>query len=171
MIKERYDAMDLNTKLIYNFRDIGYTLRQNYEGRGSQARVLIVLNETGPIQQSDLTRRLGIQAASASEVLGKLEAAGLILRSPSRQDRRTIEVSLTASGKSAAAAAKRERDQRHERMFSCISEEEKAQLLALLEKVNRAWDGQYRRADGAAPSKEGRPFCGKGGEREPCGNM
>ena len=141
MMKERYDALDMNTKLIWNFRDIGHTLRRNYEGRGSQARVLIVLSETGPIQQSDLTRRLGIQAGSASEVLGKLEAAGYILRAPSRQDRRTIEVSLTETGKEAAFAAKRERDERHERMFSCLDEEEKARLLALLEKLNRNWNG------------------------------
>ncbi|MDO5379038.1 MAG: MarR family transcriptional regulator [Clostridia bacterium] len=141
MMKERYDALDMNNKLIWNFRDIGHTLRRNYEGRGSQARVLIVLSETGPIQQSDLTRRLGIQAGSASEVLGKLEAAGYILRAPSRQDRRTIEVSLTETGKEAAFAARRERDERHERMFSCLDEEEKARLLALLEKLNRNWNG------------------------------
>ena len=34
MIK-RYDFLDLNNKLIWNFRDIGHTMRNISEGKGS----------------------------------------------------------------------------------------------------------------------------------------
>ena len=143
-MKERYDSLDKNDKLIWNFRDIGHTMRQTYEGKGSQKRILIVLDEAGVITQSQLTQQLGIQPCSASEVLGKLEGAGMITRTPSETDRRTTNVQLTGAGKAAAEEAKRKRAQRHEQMFSCFTKEEKDQLLALLEKVNDSWDHLYR---------------------------
>ena len=37
----------------------------------------MMLLETGPVTQKKLTALLGIQPGSASEVIGKLEAAGL----------------------------------------------------------------------------------------------
>ena len=75
---ERYYTLGMNDKLILNFHDIGHTMRHISEGKGSQRRILIILLEEGSsITQSELTQRLGIQPGSASEVLGKLESAGL----------------------------------------------------------------------------------------------
>ena len=42
-----YQSADTNGKLIINLRDVGHMLRGLYEGRGSQQRVLIVLNDMG----------------------------------------------------------------------------------------------------------------------------
>ena len=92
---EHDNASDINRKLIINFRDISHTMRTLYEGRGSQKRVLIVLLETGKITQRALTERLGIQPGSASEVIAKLESAGLLVRTAGEEDRRTADISLT----------------------------------------------------------------------------
>lgn len=143
----RYDLLDMNNKLIWNFRDIGHTMRRISEGKGSQKRILIILSETGPITQRELTKRLGIQPGSASEVIGKLEAAGLLIRTPSETDRRTTNIILTEAGKEAGKEARVRRTERHNQMFACFSDEEKDTLLALLEKVNAAWDEQYRESD------------------------
>ena len=51
---------------------------------------------------------------------------------------------LTESGKIQAAEAARQRECRHQEMFSCLSEEEKDTLLALLEKLNRDWISRYQ---------------------------
>lgn len=144
---KRYEQLDENNKLIWNFRDIGQTLRDISEGKGGQKRILIILKETGPVTQRELTQRLGIQPGSASEVIGKLETAGLIRRSVSAADRRTANILLTEEGMKEAEEAKRRRDARHEQMFSCISDDEKKELLVLLEKINRAWDAQYRKGN------------------------
>ena len=118
-----------------------------YEGKGSQKRVLMVLQEIGaPITQRDLTERLGIRPASASEVIAKLESAGCIVRTPSPSDRRTAEITLTELGKARAREARAQRARRHEEMFSCLTDEEKAALLGLLAKVNADWQGRYRGA-------------------------
>lgn len=135
---------DIHGRLVSNFREIGHTLRAVSEGKGSQKRILVVLSQSGAITQSELTERLGIQPGSASEVLGKLEAAGLITRAQSEADKRTTDVRLTEAGEAAAKEAYAQRMARNAQMFAFLSEQEKAALLALLERVNEAWDGLYR---------------------------
>ena len=144
---KNYEEFDLNNKLIRNFWDISHTMHHISEGKGSQKRILIILKENRNITQRELTEYLGIQPGSASEVLGKLEAAGLIRRIQSQTDRRTTEVCLTETGEAAADDAYEKRQQRHRKMFACLSEEEKQTLLGLLEKVNASWEQQYRKED------------------------
>ena len=139
-----YQEADINGKLIFNFRDISHTMRFLYEGKGSQKRILIILLETGKITQRALTRRLGIQPGSASEVIAKLEHAGLILRTSSTQDRRTADIELTEAGKERALEVLEQRNKRHEQMFSCLSEREKKQLLGLLERITGDWEERYQ---------------------------
>ena len=143
-----YASLDRNNKLIWNFRDIGHTMRQISEGRGSQKRILILLRETEGMTQKALTARLGVQPGSASEVLNKLEQAGLISRAPSETDHRTTDIRLTPDGEALAKEASANRAKRHEQMFAVLSEEEKDTLIALLERVNTHWDRLYRYPDG-----------------------
>ena len=119
-------------------------MRFLYEGKGSQKRILIVLNEMGRTTQRELTERLGIQPGSASEVIAKLEIAGLITRTMSETDRRTMNIELTEEGKKLACEAVEQRNRRHEEMFSCLSEEDKDLLLSLLEKMNADWQTRYQ---------------------------
>lgn len=146
-MSDRYNSLNQNHKLIWNFRDIGHTMRRISEGKGSQKRVLIVLYETGEITQKDLTQWLGIQPGSASEVIAKLESAGLITRTPSGTDRRTADIRLTDAGKEQAKAAREQREQRHDRMFSCLSTEEKDTLLSLLERINADWEQKFEESE------------------------
>lgn len=147
-----YQSADENDRII-NLRDLGHVMRGLSEGRGSQQRVLIVLSKiSGAISQRDLTERLGIQPGSASEVIAKLEAAGAVRRSPGAADRRTMDVELTEVGRQMAAEA---RARRHEEMFLCLSDGEKAQLLALLEKLSADWAERYG-GEGEHPRHGGR---------------
>lgn len=151
-----YQSADENDRIIINLRDLGHVMRGLYEGRGSQKRVLIVLSEIGgAISQRDLTERLGIQPGSASEVVAKLEAAGAVRRSPGAADRRTMDVELTVAGRQMAAEARAQRARRHEEMFLCLSDGEKAQLLALLEKLSADWAERYG-GEGEHPRHGGR---------------
>ena len=138
-----YQATDMNDKLIINLRDLGHIMRFLYEGKASQKRILIILNELETITQRDLTEHLGIQPGSASEILSKMESAGLLLRTQNETDRRTTDVSLTDTGRELAADALTQRQRRHEEMFSCISEEEKKELLSLLERIYADWRIRY----------------------------
>lgn len=149
---------DINKKLIFNMRDVNHIMRSLYEGKASQKRILIMLKEIDSITQRDLTMRLGIQPGSASEILSKLENAGLILRTMSETDRRTANISLTEQGKQMAEEAAEQRNRRHVEMFSCLSGEEKEELLVLLEKLNADWAQRY-----GMEAEERRQKCRRGG--------
>lgn len=141
---KHYQEADIPKKLIINLRDINHVMRSLYEGKGSQKRILIVLNEVGNITQRELTERLGIQPGSVSEVIAKLEDAGNIVRVPSESDRRTMDIALTEQGRKLAETLLAQREKRHEEMFSCLSEEERSSLLKLLEKINEDWKTRYQ---------------------------
>lgn len=149
MNTNNYDAQekrchdDINARLAANFRSIGHTLRSMREGRGSQSHILVTLAGKDGLTQSALTEMLGIQPASASEALAKLDGAGLITRSVNADDKRTSDIHLTEAGKKLASEAMHERHKRQERMFTSLSDDEKEQLLLLLEKLNAAWDEEF----------------------------
>lgn len=152
----------IDNQLVLHLRDLSHTMRSLYEGRGSQKRILIILEEIGgSITQQKLTERLGIQPGSASEVLSKLENTGYIRRTPNENDRRTTDIVLTETGKTAAAQARDQRIRRHEEMFSCLSHKEKEELLSLLEKINRDWESRY--GERAEKHRENKHSHGKHG--------
>lgn len=155
-MKDRYETLDKDHKLVWNLRDIGHTMRHISEGRGSQKRILILLHEFGDITQRELTEWLGIQPGSASEVIGKLETAGFLVRTPSNTDRRTMNIALTEAGKAAAEEVVLQREERHQQMFSCLSGEEQDTLLSLLEKLNADWETKYRQNGVESDFRKGR---------------
>ena len=128
----------------------------------------IILNESETITQRDLTERLGIQPGSASEILAKLEGSGWIVRRQNESDRRTTDISLTDSGKEIAEEALMQRRKRHEEMFSCLSGEEKQELLSLLEKVRCDWKKRYK--ENEATCKHGHRHGHGDGHGENCGH-
>lgn len=138
---------DINDLLIHSLRDVNHTMRALYEGKGSQKQVLVVLGKNGAMTQRALTERLGIRSGSASEVIAKLEDSGLLMRTPSREDKRTADVTLTEEGERQAAETAAQRSKQHQEMFSCLSDAEKEQLLALLETINADWAQRYRHTE------------------------
>ena len=105
MRKSSHCSDDVNEKLIINLRDIGHMMRMQYEGKASQKRILIILSKLETITQKELTVRLGIQPGSVSEILTKLENAGLIIRQENETDHRTTTIQLTDLGKQQALEA------------------------------------------------------------------
>ncbi len=138
-----YDNLSIDTKIIKNFRGISHTIMRNSEGKGSQSRILIILLENKEVSQRALTKHLGIQPGSVSEVLKKLEDNGLINRLASEDDRRTSILSLTTEGEEAAKKALSHKDQLYNEMLEVLDEKDKQELLALLEKLNDDWDHKY----------------------------
>jgi DNA-binding MarR family transcriptional regulator len=64
----------------------------------SQYGVMTVLRARPGIDQIGLARLIGLDRSTTGLVIGKLEAAGLVARSPSSDDRRRKELTLTALG-------------------------------------------------------------------------
>lgn len=140
---EEYQSASMDDKLIINLRDVSHMMRGQYEGKASQKRILIILHESDALTQKELTERLGIQPGSASEILSKLENAGLITRTTNETDRRTTDIQLTDTGTELALEAVEQRQKRHQEMFSCLSSEERQTLLSLLEKIHSDWESRF----------------------------
>ncbi|XUY30296.1 MarR family winged helix-turn-helix transcriptional regulator (plasmid) [Agrobacterium sp. rho-8.1] len=64
---------------------------------------VLLLSWKGPMLQRDIVRSSAIKQPAMVALLDKLEAMGLIFRTPSESDRRAAMVELTEKGKEAAA--------------------------------------------------------------------
>lgn len=106
--------------------------------RGQEGILSIIAQEPG-ITQKALAEKLGIQPASVSELLMKLEQKGLILREKDEQDRRSMKVRLSEAGGSFLAAPRQEPSD----PFQVLTAEEQEQLRCLLTKLLTHWEQQY----------------------------
>lgn len=138
MDEEAYNALDADAKLGILFHQTHHMTRFFFESRGGQHRALAILAREGDMTQRELTERLAIRPGSASELIGKLERAGWITRTESAEDRRTADVHLTESGREQAENGRPEKPE----LFTALNDEEKAQLVALLEKLRADWRGK-----------------------------
>ena len=167
--EKAYAEMDLDKKLMLNIAALGHRSRGAVDKKGGQNRVLILLKETGPMNQRDLTHRLGIQPGSASEILRKLEDAYLIERVFDENDRRGKIVRLTENGRVLADSLEGKGEGTQDGTFSVLDESEKETLLTLMEKLNKDWqtrfpmgpDAHRHHPRGIGPRGFGEsPFCG-----------
>jgi MarR family transcriptional regulator, organic hydroperoxide resistance regulator len=71
---------------------------------GGQANALANLADGRPRTVSELCAAAGSRPSTMTGTLDRLEERGLVARSPSRADRRAVQVALTAEGRAAAAA-------------------------------------------------------------------
>lgn len=104
-----------------------------------QESILSVISKHPCITQKELGEILGIQPASVSELLMKLEKKGLVLREKDDRDRRSIKVQLTEDGRNHLA----EPEEKSADPFQSLSVEEQEQLYSLLEKLLTDWDQRF----------------------------
>ncbi len=134
--------MDMHTNLMERFVRLGELLhRHHHQARRrhgpagdplrGQGRVMALLKMRPEISQKELGYLLDIRPQSLGELLAKLERGGFIERTASEQDKRVMDIRLTEAG--AAAAEKGESPD--DGMFASLSDEEKATLEGLLDKV------------------------------------
>ena len=110
-----------------------HSIRHGEPGGVGQNRILRILAQTEELSQRELQEQLGIQPGSLSEILGKLESKGQILRSRDEQDKRKSTLRLTDEGRKALDAARLEPERTDP--FAALSTEEQETLRSLLNKV------------------------------------
>jgi len=98
-----------------------------------QGRVLSLLKLKPEVSQKELSTILDIRSQSLGELLAKLERQGLIARSPSPEDRRSMIVSLTDAGR--AASEEQVEGPDFDGLFDCLTADEQGGFAAALEKL------------------------------------
>jgi DNA-binding MarR family transcriptional regulator len=81
---------EINRRFSDALRPLGVTV--------VQAEALLVLAESGPLSLKDLGTRIVAEAGNPSRLVDRLVATGLVRRGATRDDRRKVEVALTAQG-------------------------------------------------------------------------
>ena len=61
--------------------------------------IAVAAKAHGPLSQSELADRLGVEGATMVAMVDRLVKAGLVVRQPSTTDRRVKRVALTPAGK------------------------------------------------------------------------
>lgn len=105
------------------------------KGRDSQARILKIVSSNDGISQRRLQEIVGIKPGSLSEVLLKLEKLGYIKRGIDPDDKRRQVVCITDEGRKAFEDIHAEREKESEHIFDSLSQDEKGQLLSILNKL------------------------------------
>ena len=105
----------------------------------SRERILgILLEHEDGLRQKAIAEEMHIGPSSTSEFIDKLEQTGYIERRPDPDDGRATRIYLTEKGKARAYELEDERKERFAALFTALTDEEKEQLLALLDKLAAA---------------------------------
>lgn len=91
-----------------------------------------------PLSMGELSRLLLVSNGNATAVVDRLEQDGLVRRTPSEADRRTVLVALTPAGaeRFAVLAAEHEREVNH--LFSALGDEDLDRLRDILKRLRSA---------------------------------
>ena len=149
------DGSNNLSRLFQKCTHLAQHRKGHMHGRG---HILITLLKQGELTQRELMDDADVRSSSISELMGKMEADGLISREKDENDKRNLRISLTEKGRAEAQAQLESRKQSSRDLFQTLNEEEKAQLENILGKLLDSWkqDGMH----------EGRGRCCKGQHRE-----
>lgn len=121
-------------QLARNLRRCGHVLY--HQAHHCQQDAVLTLLAQGPMNQKQIQEHLSVQPGSASELISKVEAKGLVERARDDTDRRRVVLTLTEKGQ---LAAKIHAERPAENLFSVFSSDEKETLTCLLETLLQSW--------------------------------
>ncbi|GIP10338.1 MarR family transcriptional regulator [Paenibacillus macerans] len=117
-----------------------------------QGRVLALLKLKPEMTQKELSAILDIRSQSLGELLAKLERSGYITRTPSKADRRVMEIRLTEAGRIAAKQNEEQSDS--EIIFGCLNETEQAALSGYFTRIIEELEKEFGDDDSDLGSRD-----------------
>jgi MarR family 2-MHQ and catechol resistance regulon transcriptional repressor len=133
-------ALDTFIKLMRATDSIGAHLSRHIEADGlthGQLGVMEALLHLGPMSQRDLGAKLLRSGSNVTMVLDNLERRGLVRRTRRKDDRRAVEVTLTAAGRRLIADLFPKHARRITRLFGALSSRDQKRLGALCKTLGR----------------------------------
>lgn len=126
-------------ELLEVLQKCGFYLHNQKRKKLGQYRILLYLSHHLKSSQKDIQAHLRIQAGSISEILLKMEKAGLVYREKDERDKRRILVDITKEGKDKLQGLIEEYERENEILFDILNDEECKQLYQLLNKLYKEW--------------------------------
>ena len=107
----------------------------------AQYAALTALETGGPISGAELARRAFVTPQTMTDIVAKLDAAGLVARRPGEADRRVVRLALTDVGRARLAAAHVVVDDVEARMLRGFEAPERDRLRDALRRCAQALTG------------------------------
>lgn len=119
----------------------GHYMHFHGGGRSGRGPILCLLAQHGgQMSQQELGSFFELKPGSLSEILAKIETAGLIERTRDPKDRRQLFIHLTDDGYREADREQRARESFRNQAFTCLTPEEQEALAVMLEKIRTRWE-------------------------------
>ena len=109
--------------------------RKHDRGFGRERVLEVISRYEDGVRQKTLTEELRINPSSVSEMISKLENDGYVRRTIDPTDKRATLITLTELGEARNAELQDEKTARLNKAFGNLTDDEKEQLIALLEKL------------------------------------
>ncbi|NPC94283.1 MarR family transcriptional regulator [Bacillus sp. WMMC1349] len=103
-----------------------------------QMKVLMLLNTHEKLKVSEIAERMGASLSNMTGLLSRLEDANFIIRTHSKEDRRTIVVELTEEAKDIFRGLYQKGHEKLKKALQSLNEQEKKKVndgLSILEKA------------------------------------
>ena len=142
-VPEAVNGEDKLAKRILSGRGFcGHYMHFHGGGVSGEAPIVCLLakQENGEMSQQELGMHFDLKPGSLSEILSKLECAGIIERSRNPKDRRQLTIRLTEIGWEKARIDQASRIRFREQAFSALTHDEREQLAEMLEKIRVTWE-------------------------------
>lgn len=120
------------------FREVGL--------RVGQDMLLSRLWREDGLNQSELVKSLGVEPATVSKVLSRMEGADLVVRRRDSEDARSSRVHLTERGRSLREPTSRAWEEVEDRMLDGFDSEERVLLRRLLSRIRENLSGNPGRS-------------------------
>lgn len=108
-----------------------------YNLTSSQQEILFYLgfHEGEPIHQREIEKWFHLKNPTVTGILNRLEEKGFIVRKTGESDKRFRIIELTDKSRCLMQEMREEMQQMDDRIYSCMTKEERSQLCGLLERI------------------------------------
>lgn len=133
--QQKIDDWELLDQFSHHYRNLLNVSMQEIGIHRSQAKVLCRLFVQDGMSQSEIAQALCLHGATITDILQRMEVAGLIYRRRDIQDNRLVRIYLTDSGREKEQAITRQIHKLESQMFAEMDTDEQLVLQQLLMKV------------------------------------
>jgi MarR family transcriptional regulator, organic hydroperoxide resistance regulator len=144
---QRIEDWQLLARFALAYRSLSDVFMDQVSMHRAQATVLCRLYLQDGMSQTEIARQLAVQGPTATDMLQRMEEAGLIARQRDPENNRLVRVYLTEAGRDKKRSVSEQFSKLERAVFENFNEEERAQLRQLLERMLQNI-GSCRVADG-----------------------
>jgi DNA-binding MarR family transcriptional regulator len=132
------DVLNGLRQIVRSLRVSSRAAEQRVGLSGAQLFVLQCLARQSPCSVNELAERTATDQSSVSVVVSRLVALGHVRRAPSKRDRRSVELSLTRSGRALLESAP---EAAQDRLIASLTRLPKAELKTLSRLLGKVVEG------------------------------